>query len=151
MSLDNEGEPCQRCGDIGEDRRTLTMACFYAMNELNLPFVQAAIEGSWKNFSHTERTLYGQRAQFHAAEGAAREHQFYTLRVCKPCRASWMAGIQRWFNAPCIDDRPATGTGVYRRDLGATVEASADEVSAMRNGATIVALETLTIYQRSKK
>jgi hypothetical protein len=28
-----------RCGEEGEDRRTLRMACFYAMDELNVPFV----------------------------------------------------------------------------------------------------------------
>lgn len=31
-------EKCQRCGEDGEDRRTLWMACFYEMIELGLPF-----------------------------------------------------------------------------------------------------------------
>ena len=31
-------EKCHRCGSVGEDRRTLWMACFYAMSELGIPF-----------------------------------------------------------------------------------------------------------------
>lgn len=30
-------EKCQRCGEYGKDRRTLKMACFYAMEELGIP------------------------------------------------------------------------------------------------------------------
>lgn len=32
-------EKCQRCGEIGEDRRTLIMKCFYQMDEdKDIPF-----------------------------------------------------------------------------------------------------------------
>ena len=31
-------DKCIRCGEMDEDLRTLYMACFYDMNELNIPF-----------------------------------------------------------------------------------------------------------------
>ncbi len=31
-------EKCVRCGDVGYDRRTLSMRCLYEMKELNVPF-----------------------------------------------------------------------------------------------------------------
>ena len=31
-------EKCDRCGSVGSDRRTLLMRCFYAMEELGVPF-----------------------------------------------------------------------------------------------------------------
>lgn len=31
-------ETCQRCGNPGEDRRTLLMGCFYRLEELGIPF-----------------------------------------------------------------------------------------------------------------
>ncbi len=36
-------EECQRCKEVGEDRRTLKMACFYEMDELGMPFKHAKI------------------------------------------------------------------------------------------------------------
>jgi hypothetical protein len=33
-------ERCMRCGEEGEDRRTLWMACFYEMKELGIPFME---------------------------------------------------------------------------------------------------------------
>lgn len=61
-------EECQRCKDIDEDRRTLEMACFYDMNELDVPF----------KLDEKTRT--------------------YSLRVCKDCRSDWMKSIQHWFH-----------------------------------------------------
>ena len=61
-------EECQRCKDIDEDRRTLEMACFYDMKELDVPF----------KLDETTRT--------------------YSLRVCKYCRSDWMKAIQSWFH-----------------------------------------------------
>ena len=68
MGLENVVEECQRCLDVDEDRRTLRMACFYDMAELNLPL---KIDES---------------------------ENIYTLRVCKKCRADWMKAIEYWFN-----------------------------------------------------
>lgn len=57
-------ETCQRCGDDGDDRRTLWMACLYEMNELGLPFELKIIPDA--------RTREG---------FANQKHHFYTLRV----------------------------------------------------------------------
>lgn len=62
---------CVRCGDVGEDRRTLWMACLYAMEELKLPFDIVEMK----------------------------PQRMYTLLVCKDCRASWMKAIKAWFDA----------------------------------------------------
>lgn len=86
-------ETCQRCGEQGPDLRTLWMACLYEMSEIGLPF---------------ELVSNGDR-------------KFYTLRVCKDCRASWMQAIQSWFQNP-EDNSDPVGSGLYVRKLGANVE-----------------------------
>ena len=58
-------EKCQRCGEVGVDRRTLWMACFYEMRELGINFSERKVDS----------------------------HKFYTLRVCKRCRKEWIAAI----------------------------------------------------------
>ena len=89
---------CQRCKKIGEDRRTLWMACFYAMDELWLPFKK--IESSDKGM-------------------------FYTLTVCKNCRASWMEAIKDWFNKGEVKE--IVNSGIFVRRNGATIEISEQE------------------------
>lgn len=64
-------EICQRCKEEGEDNRTLWMACFYEMSELGLPFRVNELESL--------------------------NRKFYTLYVCKSCRADWMRAIKTWF------------------------------------------------------
>ncbi len=71
-SFQKEGEECQRCHAVGPDRRTLWMACFYAMEETGLPFDKKA----------------------------SGDREFYTLRVCKTCRADWMQFLGLWFQTP---------------------------------------------------
>lgn len=100
------GERCDRCNSTGQDRRTLWMACFYAMNELPVPFT-------------------GQRLG---------ERNFFTLRVCKRCRAEWMAAIAAWFAAtPDGEDHdadepvPSIGSGIFVRDRGAVREITPEE------------------------
>lgn len=66
-------DKCQRCGDVGSDRRTLWMACMYEMRELGLPFEMKQLN----------------------KDGAF----FYTLLVCKDCRADWLKSIKYWFNS----------------------------------------------------
>src|SRR6478609_9095715 len=63
---------CQRCGEDGNDKRTLWMSCLYDMSELDVPF---ALDNT------------GSR-------------NFFTLVVCKDCRADWMQAIQDWFKTP---------------------------------------------------
>lgn len=81
---------CQRCGENGNDRRTLYMNCFYDMDELGLPF---------------GRHLYGTR-------------NFFTLVVCKDCRAEWLQSIQDWFKRPKTEFFPHEGPITPVRYLG---------------------------------
>lgn len=127
-----DGEECQRCGEIGEDRRTLWMACFYDMAELRIPLTQVAISGIVQEQTGTRRMemLNTEIPTYSDMDGAVeQQHRFFTLRVCKDCRADWMQSIKQWFGN--IQRREATGTGVYLRKNGAVYEASQDEVDAM--------------------
>ena len=62
------GVECLRCGEIGQDRRTLQMACFYDMSELEIPLTEDQKTG------------------------------LYEMRVCKDCRADWLKAIKDWFD-----------------------------------------------------
>lgn len=103
MAIESEaGEQCQRCGDVDHDRRTLWMSCFYAMNELELPFEQhRLVHPNGHNIN------------------------FFTLRVCKDCRADWMAAIKSWFDTPV--EREVCGSGIFVRENGATREITREE------------------------
>jgi hypothetical protein len=73
-------DKCVRCGAVGYDRRTLWHACLYEMDELGLPFKKVDLgEGRFSRI-------------------------FYTLYVCKGCRAEWMLAIKQWFNSPARHD-----------------------------------------------
>ena len=93
-------EECVRCKEVDEDRRTLWMRCFYEMNELEVPF----------------------EIQYTPDVPA----KYYTLRVCKRCRADWMAAIQTWFHTPPYPD-DSCGSGIYVRRLGDTIEVTEEE------------------------
>lgn len=97
-------EQCQRCHEVDEDRRTLVMACFYEMDEMGLPF----------------------KHQYLPAHIQDQGHKFYTLRVCKDCRADWMHAIENWFHTKPSPE-PSCGSGIFVRDLGATREISHEE------------------------
>jgi hypothetical protein len=74
------------------------------MNELELPFETEVI-------------------QMHIQSNA---REFYTLRVCKECRADWLHQIKHWFE--CIPDRePPCGSGIYIRDFGSIKEITEEE------------------------
>jgi hypothetical protein len=87
-------ELCQKCGEAGEDRRTLWMCCFYDMSELGIPFEKKKVVDY---------------------------HHFYTLRVCKDCRADWMDAIRKWYESPKITHN-GCGSGIYIRECGAIKE-----------------------------
>lgn len=95
-------EECVRCNEVDEDRRTLWMKCFYEMNELGLPFEKVEIIDD------------------------ETKHRFYTLRVCKACRADWMESIKDWFSCP-TGPSPSCGSGIYVRRFGDTVEVTEEE------------------------
>ncbi len=99
---------CARCGDPGPDLRTLWMACLYQMNELNVPF---------------EREDLAVALESH-------ERRFYTLTVCKDCRADWMSVIEKWFNTVPIEESP--GTGIFVRQNGRSIEVSFEEYERLR-------------------
>ena len=110
------------------------MACFYAMDELDIPFAQEAVYG------HRRRVVRHERlASFNVLvpvfdepdpDAENRHHSFFTLRVCKRCRSDWMHGIKRWYdNGYLVTDEPTEG--VFVRDLGRTRLATDDEIAAM--------------------
>lgn len=75
-------EKCDRCEMEGNDRRTLWMACLYAMNEMGLPFEMVSIVN----------------------DVAGGNSNFFTLRVCKKCRTDWMEYIKKWFDEKPLHD-----------------------------------------------
>lgn len=117
-------EKCDRCGDVGPDRRTLWMACWYAMYELDVPFKEVQFKGKlMKLDSVTNELMFDGGPMMRVAKFSddpdAKEHtkRMYTLRVCKGCRADWMRAIETWFKN--IDLTGEDGVaGVYIRDKG---------------------------------
>ena len=127
------GEKCVKCGEEGEDRRTLWMACFYAMEELGVPFEEVQIKGTVHELDWTERKplfLGGPTMNVsHFKEeqrGSRTDHRFYTLRVCKNCRADWMSTIKDWFNSALIP-QAGCGSGIFVRENGVNVEITLEE------------------------
>jgi hypothetical protein len=106
-------QKCARCGvEDDPDLRTLWMACMYAMDELNVPFEELGL---------TTVDKAGQQC-------VTRSRPFYTLRVCKDCRADWMRTIEQWFNTSEEQGQTSTGTGVFVRRNGTSVELTLAEV-----------------------
>jgi hypothetical protein len=96
---------CAKCKVEEYDLRTLWMASFYAMEELNIPF---EIEELFETSDQRENGIL-----------------FYTLSVCKNCRADWMRSIQYWFNTDM--PRESCGSGIYVRDFGSNREVTLEE------------------------
>jgi hypothetical protein len=121
-------EKCDRCGEVGQDRRTLWMACLYKMSELGLPFEEIAVRGHSRLYKSDDEVS----AFVNEDLGAPPKqilNRFYLLTVCKDCRADWMNAIKRWFKEK--PDREGTGTGVWVRDNGTNREATPAEVEDM--------------------
>lgn len=135
-------ERCVRCGEEGEDRRTLRMDCFYDMKELGIPFENEMIfkpENSVENdVDHYEVVQNpkevelpgGQRIVIGSAiittTARLRTGGLYTLRVCKECRGEWLAAISDWFKKP-KPEADSCGSGIFVRRNGATVEITEEE------------------------
>lgn len=97
MGAAMSAEKCDRCGMLGQDRRTLWMACFFDMSWMGIPFEAVGIHGAVTK--RTGRTGIGGFA-FADPGTDTHTHTFYTLRVCKGCRADWMYAIKdSWFHA----------------------------------------------------
>jgi DNA replicative helicase MCM subunit Mcm2 (Cdc46/Mcm family) len=131
-----EKEVCQRCGESGEDRRTLFHACFYEMAELKLPFKKevlfhAELENLEKKKDPVALDL-GKGRTLNITPGTCTTtgeltpHQLYTLRVCKRCRADWLEAIKKWFHvAP--QNEESCGSGIFIRKNGVNVEVTEEE------------------------
>jgi hypothetical protein len=135
MNFDEEqGERCQRCGEVGEDRRTLWMACFYEMNELPIPFEQVQLRGDLHEKTGEEKVQYPSFVHtspvFSETPTASHEWKFYQLRVCKDCRADWMSAIQQWFENVEPKDEP--DTSIFVRDKGTNRQVTEEEFRRMQ-------------------
>lgn len=121
-------ETCQRCGDVDYDRRTLSMSCLYAMEELKLPFEQVQIYGTRVEKIGEKPLFIGNYMvpEFDSHEGKElHKYNFFTLRVCKDCRADWMGSIKKWFNNPPVVN--SCGSGIYIRENGTSKEITQEE------------------------
>jgi len=138
-----EKEVCQRCGKKSPDLRTLQMSCFYRMEEMSVPFSECAISGVYCEPIGYEHTPVGPRTAFAPVEGAEeRKHKFYTLRVCKRCRAEWMMAIQAWFDTPGTpDESDDDNSGLVRQAM----DKRSARVHNLEKFAQHVAAEALTV------
>lgn len=107
-------EPCARCKEVDEDRRTLWMACFYEMDELVLPFEKVEM-------------INPQAHNFH------NKQDFYIMRVCKSCRADWMAAIKKWFHEIVPRKEQLCGSGIFIMRNGIPVEITLDEWNELQS------------------
>ena len=121
-------EKCQKCGEEGEDRRTLFMSCFYAMEELGIPLDEIQIRGTFHAKIGVEvlPTIQATVPVFAKEGGTMDQRNFYTLRVCKECRGSWMAAIKKWFETPAQQEE-SCGSGIFVRENGVNIEITEEE------------------------
>lgn len=133
-SPEETGEKCVRCGEVGEDRRTLWMACFYDMSELKVPFEQVMIRGTRHEMTGTKELRFSDVGPAHTIPvfdetpkyAKPNDYGMFTLRVCKGCRSDWMATIKKWFNDPPTV-RTSCGSGIWIRENGALKEITQEE------------------------
>lgn len=132
---------CQRCGkDEDPDCRTLWHSCFYAMEELGVPFAQGKVVGKWHPYVGDEELSFGLPTpegqpkppmltvpQYSTEPSQGVESSFYTLRVCKSCRSDWMQSIKRWFNEAPAQPQQRCGSGIFVREFGKVVEITEEE------------------------
>ena len=135
VTTESAGERCARCGEIGEDRRSLWMACFYQMNELKLPLVERVLfHAKTEELTPAKEALKLPDSNIVLQSGTVRSSGeltpqiLYTLRVCKGCRSDWMQAQQRWFaekqEPQTLDEGdacPCGGTLYLGRLVGAMV------------------------------
>jgi hypothetical protein len=99
--MSEHDETCQRCGEIGEDRRTLWMAAMYDLSETGIPLQQVRVTGKYAEQTGEEMLTGFLKLKvpvFTEKPGTQdHEHRFYTLRVCKDCRAEWMLALRSWY------------------------------------------------------
>ena len=100
------------------------------MNELDVPFEQVRVTGhiSKQIGSKMLETIRREIPVFDQKPpvGEARKFNFFTLRVCKECRADWMSAIECWFKA-VPKKTESCGSGIFVRLHGINVEISLEE------------------------
>ena len=134
----SEGK-CARCGEIGDDRRTLWMSCLYDMSELGIPLEQRSVRGTVHAYEGERPILEpangfpGLSAPVFADEpmGDPVALSTYTIKVCKPCRADWMRAIRDWY----VDPPKVERGEVCVRELGAMRRVSLAEWRRLRRKA----------------
>lgn len=132
-------EKCVKCGEKGEDRRILWMSCFYSMSEMKgIPFSEVFLYGidsrkvkPTKKIKCTSTKLDKDGKEIkismmipsgeYTTKAKFRRKLFYTLRVCKECRADWMKAIENWFVTP-KEEQNSCGSGIFVRDMGVNKE-----------------------------
>lgn len=134
MSEEREKEYCDRCKeDLEGDGRTLWMSCFYAMNELNVPFKENMLfsvsdEAQLEQVKEPGIITLPDGKKITLSSGQyttshpLRPLGMFTLRVCKECRGEWLGAIETWFNKK--EAPKQVNSGIYVRRNGATVEIS---------------------------
>jgi hypothetical protein len=100
----------------------------YAMHENeNIPFEQVQIEGHVVKQAGEENLDFlgpGHPVPIFDVipeNAEMRKHKFYTLRVCKDCRASWMDALAVWFEESGTFPE-SCGSGIFIRRNGVNVE-----------------------------
>lgn len=93
---------CKRCYKEDEDLRTLWMECSYNMDELQIPLEKEVIREGGVNYL------------------------FYTIIVCKRCRADWLDFILMWYGIK-LNKYDAKGSGIFIRHFGENIEVSEEK------------------------
>jgi len=103
------------------------------MGELGLPFEEVEVRGSLHEVSWTGRKPLFENGPdvpvtvFKDEPSESKgKHNFYTLRVCKECRASWMGAIKEWFQTP-KEVPTKVGSGIFIRENGVNREITMEE------------------------
>lgn len=122
-------EKCDRCGVIGDDRRTLWMACLYEMRELGIPFELVSLRGSTVEHAVGKENVppLGMLDKFSTTyvDPDSTRRVFYTMRVCKGCRSDWMRAIKEWYKS-----EPST-TSIYNNDSAPSPAMLSELVAAL--------------------
>ena len=133
MKQDNKYNPdkCQRCGEVGEDRRTIHMAAFYQLDELGIPFDQYQISGeACGKKGERECKPFGFKVPVFkkptGKKSLQSDHKYFCIRVCKECRADWMKAVKDWY-FEAHTKQASCGSGIFVRRNGVNVEITEDE------------------------
>lgn len=94
-------EKCARCGEEGNDRRTLWLSCLYDLSETKMPLDHVAVNGVLCTPIEASPSYLGKQfAVFSPIPGSIEvSYKFYTMRICKDCRAEWIKAQMDWFNS----------------------------------------------------